>query len=37
VVRRTVLSGSGSVSTADLIATVNTGRFRAQLPEGNYL
>jgi transitional endoplasmic reticulum ATPase len=37
VVRRTVLSGSGSVSAADLIATVKTGRFKAQLPEGNYL
>ena len=37
VVRRTVLAGSGSVTTGDLIATVKTGRFKAQLPEGNYL
>jgi transitional endoplasmic reticulum ATPase len=37
VVRRTVLSGPGIVSTADLIATVKTGRFKPQLPDGNYL
>jgi transitional endoplasmic reticulum ATPase len=37
VVRRTVLSGSGAVSTADLIATVKSGRFKPQLPYGNYL
>jgi len=37
VVRRTVLSGSGWISTADLIATVKSGRFKPQLPDGNYL
>ena len=37
VVRRTVLAGSGWVSTAELIATVKTGRFKPQLPDGNYL
>jgi hypothetical protein len=37
VVRRTVLSGSGTVCTADLIATVKSGRFKAQMPNGNYL
>lgn len=37
IVRRTVLSGSGTVCTADLIATVNAGRFRPQLPDGQYL
>jgi ATP-dependent 26S proteasome regulatory subunit len=37
VVRRTVLSGSGTVSTPDLIATVQSGRFKPQLPDGNYL
>jgi hypothetical protein len=36
-VRRTVLSGSGTVCTADLIATVKSGRFKAQMPNGNYL
>jgi transitional endoplasmic reticulum ATPase len=30
IVRRTVLSGSGNVSTANLIATVKSGRFRPQ-------
>jgi transitional endoplasmic reticulum ATPase len=37
VVRRTVLSGAGAVGTADLVATVKSGRFKPQLPEGNYL
>jgi hypothetical protein len=37
VVRRTVLAGSGYVDTADLIATVKSGRFKPQLPDGNYL
>lgn len=37
IVRRTVLSGSGTVCAADLIATVKTGRFRPQLPDGQYL
>jgi transitional endoplasmic reticulum ATPase len=37
IVRRTVLSGSGTVCTADLIATVKSGRFKAQMPNGNYL
>ncbi|HTI76914.1 MAG TPA: ATP-binding protein [Mycobacterium sp.] len=37
VVRRTVLAGSGRVDTADLIATVKSGRFKPQLPDGNYL
>jgi transitional endoplasmic reticulum ATPase len=37
VVRRTVLAGSGVVSTTDLIMTVKSGRFKPQLPEGNYL
>jgi len=37
VVRRTVLAGSGAVTTGELIATVKSGRFKAQLPEGNYL
>lgn len=36
IVRRTVLA-SGSVTQAGLIATVEAGRFKAQLPEGNYL
>jgi ATP-dependent 26S proteasome regulatory subunit len=37
IVRRTVLSGSGRVDTADLISTVESGRFRPQMPVGNYL
>ena len=37
IVRRTVLSGSGHVCTTDLIATVKSGRFKPQLPDGNYL
>ena len=37
IVRRTVLSGSGRVCTNDLIATVKSGRFKPQLPAGNYL
>jgi transitional endoplasmic reticulum ATPase len=37
IVRRTVLSGSGNVCTAELIATVKSGRFKPQLPDGNYL
>lgn len=37
VVRRTVLSGSGVISTERLIETVKTGRFKPQLPDGNYL
>ncbi len=37
VVRRTVLAGSGRVSTTDLVTTVKSGRFKAQLPDGNYL
>jgi transitional endoplasmic reticulum ATPase len=32
-----VLSGSGTVCTADLITTVKAGRFKPQLPDGNYL
>jgi transitional endoplasmic reticulum ATPase len=37
VVRRTVLSSAGTVGTTDLIATVKSGRFKPQLPDGNYL
>jgi transitional endoplasmic reticulum ATPase len=37
IVRRTVLSGSGRVCTTDLIATVKSGRFKPQMPGGNYL
>ncbi|WP_101947804.1 ATP-binding protein [Mycobacterium sp. 3519A] len=37
IVRRTVLSGSGRVCTADLVNTVTSGRFRPQMPVGNYL
>lgn len=37
VVRRTVLSSSGAISTDDLITTVKGGRFKPQLPTGNYL
>lgn len=36
IVRRTVLL-SGCVTQADLIETVQSGRFRPQLPAGNYL
>ncbi|MCH9736967.1 MAG: ATP-binding protein [Actinomycetia bacterium] len=36
IVRRTVLL-NGCVTQADLIATVQSGRFRPQLPSGNYL
>lgn len=36
IVRRTVLA-SGSATQAGLIATVQSGRFKPQLPEGNYL
>jgi transitional endoplasmic reticulum ATPase len=37
IVRRTVLSSGGAVSTEALIHTVSTGRFKPQLPQGNYL
>ncbi len=37
VVRRTVLASSGAVTTTDLVTTVKSGRFKAQLPDGNYL
>jgi SpoVK/Ycf46/Vps4 family AAA+-type ATPase len=37
IVRRTVLSGPGEVCTAGLIATVKSGRFKPQMPAGNYL
>jgi ATPase family protein associated with various cellular activities (AAA) len=37
IVRRTVLSGSGQVCTADLIATVDSGRFKPEMPRGNYI
>jgi SpoVK/Ycf46/Vps4 family AAA+-type ATPase len=37
IVRRTVLSSSGTVCTADLVATVKSGRFKPQMPGGNYL
>jgi transitional endoplasmic reticulum ATPase len=36
IVRRTVLAG-GAVTQAGLIATVKSGRFKPQLPQGNYL
>jgi transitional endoplasmic reticulum ATPase len=36
IVRRTVLTG-GRVTQAGLIATVQSGRFKPQLPQGNYL
>jgi transitional endoplasmic reticulum ATPase len=36
IVRRTVLA-SGSVTQASLITTVESGRFKPQLPQGNYL
>ncbi|HPX37602.1 MAG TPA: ATP-binding protein [Mycobacterium sp.] len=36
IVRRTVLL-NGCVSESDLVATVHSGRFRPQLPVGNYL
>ncbi|OMC44027.1 ATP-binding protein [Mycobacterium sp. IS-1264] len=36
IVRRTVLA-SGSVTQAGLIATVQSGRFKPQLPQGHYL
>ncbi|WP_244899609.1 hypothetical protein [Mycobacterium sherrisii] len=36
IVRRTVL-GSGSATQEGLIATVRSGRFKPQLPQGNYL
>ena len=36
IVRRTVLAG-GAVTQADLIATVQSGRFKPKLPQGNYL
>ena len=37
VVRRTVLSGVGTVCTDDLVATVQSGRFKPTMPVGNYL
>jgi transitional endoplasmic reticulum ATPase len=37
VVRRTVLASGGVVGTSELVTTVKSGRFRAQMPEGNYL
>ena len=37
VVRRTVLSCGGTVTTTELATTVKAGRFKAQLPDGNYL
>lgn len=37
MVRRTVLSCGGVVGTSELVTTVKGGRFKAQLPEGNYL
>jgi transitional endoplasmic reticulum ATPase len=36
IVRRTVLTG-GAVTQAGLVATVQSGRFKPQLPQGNYL
>jgi transitional endoplasmic reticulum ATPase len=36
IVRRTLLTG-GAVTQAGLIATVKSGRFKPQLPQGNYL
>lgn len=37
VVRRTVLACGAAVTTTDLVTTVKGGRFKPQLPEGNYL
>jgi cell division protease FtsH len=37
VVRRAVLTGDGSVSTATLLAEVGSGRYRAEVPGGMYL
>jgi cell division protease FtsH len=37
VVRRAVLTGDGSVSTATLLAEVGSGRYRAEVPAGMYL
>lgn len=37
VVRRSVLSGTGTVCTDDLVATVQSGRFKPAMPVGNYL
>ena len=37
VVRRSVLSGCGTVSTEDLVATVRSGRFKPTMPVGTYL
>ena len=37
VVRRTVLSCGGAVTTTDLVTVVKGGRFKPQLPDGNYL
>lgn len=37
VVRRSVLSGGGTVCTDDLVATVQSGRFKPAMPVGNYL
>jgi hypothetical protein len=36
IVRRTVLAG-GAVTQAGLVATVQSGRFKPQLPQGTYL
>jgi hypothetical protein len=32
-----VLAGDGTVSTTELTTTVKAGRFKVQLPDGNYL
>ncbi|WP_231748645.1 ATP-binding protein [Mycobacterium sp. M26] len=37
VVRRSVLSGRGTVCTEDLVATVRSGRFKPVVPVGTYL
>ncbi|MFC5937525.1 MULTISPECIES: AAA family ATPase [Mycobacterium avium complex (MAC)] len=37
VVRRTVLANSGEITTAGLLETVRSGRFRPAMPSGNYL
>lgn len=37
VVRRSVLSGRGTVCTDDLVATVRSGRFKPVVPVGTYL
>ncbi|GAB5007419.1 hypothetical protein MAHJHV63_54220 [Mycobacterium avium subsp. hominissuis] len=37
VVRRTVLANSGEITTAGLLETVRSGRFRPAMPCGNYL